>query len=61
MSPIAEARSSIAKAFCFYLSRPLHPAPLVVLLLICPAPLICSWETLRYLMSNLRWWLDEFK
>lgn len=20
-----------------------------------------NWETLRYLLSNLRWWLDEYR
>ena len=22
---------------------------------------ICSWEVLRFLLSNLRWWIDEYQ
>lgn len=24
-------------------------------------PLLGNWETLRFLLSNSRWWMDEFK
>ena len=24
-------------------------------------PLSLRWEVLRYLLSNLRWWIDEFR
>ena len=29
--------------------------------LYCPFPFTGNWETMRFLLSNARWWLDEYK
>jgi 1,4-alpha-glucan branching enzyme len=29
--------------------------------LVCAAAVAGNWETLRFLLSNARWWMDEYK
>ena len=37
------------------------PQPLNMYCLYCPIPYSGNWETMRFLLSNARWWLDEYK
>jgi hypothetical protein len=42
-------------------ARPLTLLPLPIPYLSLPFAPNRNWETLRLLLSNLRWWLEEYK